>query len=133
MAHKVGSLMSYWVLTVNSTVIARTTVQRVTSLEMQQVHMKERAQAFDEAVIAKIKDSDYVILEGGKTQPHDWTDHPFEDDPDFTEEFHGVISDNEVKEADETFTPDVYDTYLNMELAIPQGDSLEARLARVTK
>ena len=50
-----------------------------------------------------------------------------------SEEFHGVISDNEVKEADETFTPDVYDTYLNMELAIPQTDSLEPRLARVTK
>ena len=49
------------------------------------------------------------------------------------EEFRGVISDNEVKDADETFTPDVYDTYLNMELAIPQGDSLEPRLARVMK
>ena len=94
-------------------------MQRVTSLEMQRVHMKERAQAFDEAVIAKIKGSDHVILEGGKTQPHDWTDHPFEDDPDFMEEFHGVISDNELKEVDETFTPDVYNTYLNMQLAIP--------------
>ena len=124
--------MSYWVLTINSTVIARTTVQRVTSLEMQQGHMKERTLAFDEAIRDKIKVSDHVILEGGKTQPHDWTNHPFEDDPDFTEEFHGVISDNEVMEVDETFTPDVYDTYLNMELAIPQGDSLEPRLARVT-
>ena len=132
-AHKVGGLMSYWVLTTNSTVITRMTVQRVTSLEMQQAHMKERTQAFDEAVRAKIKDSDHIILEGGKTQPHDWTDHPFKDDPEFTEEFHGAISDNEVKEADKTFTPDVYGTYLNMELAIPQGDSLEPRLARVTK
>ena len=132
-AHRVGGLMSYWVLTVNSTVIARTTVQRVTSLEMQQGHMKERTLAFDKAIRDKIKDSDHIILEGGKIQPHDWTDHPFEDDPDFTEEFHGVISHNEVKEADETFTPDVYDTYLNMEQAIPQGDSLEPRLARVTK
>ena len=49
------------------------------------------------------------------------------------EEFHEVISNNELKEADETFTPDVYNTYLNMELAIPQGDSLEPRLTRVTK
>ena len=132
-AHKVGGLMTYWVLTVNSTVSARRTVQRVTSLEMQQVHMKERAQAFDEEISAKIKDSDHGILEGAKTQPYDWTDHPFEDDPYFTEEFYGVISDNEVKEADETFTPDVYDTYLNMELAIPQGDSLKPMLARASK
>ena len=38
-----------------------------------------------------------------------------------------------MKEADETFTPDVYDTNLNMELAIPQGDSLEPMLARASK
>ena len=131
--HKAGRLMSYWILTVNCTVITRTTVQRVTSLEMQPDHMKERAQAFDEAIKARIKDSDHTILEGGKTQPYDWTDHPFEEDPDFTEEFLEVISNNELKEADETFTPNVYNTYLSMELAIPQGDSLEPRLARVTK
>ena len=131
--HKVGGLMSYWILTVNCTVIARTTVQRVTSLEMQPDHMKERAQAFDEAIKAKIKDSNHIILEGGKTQPYNWTDHPLEEDPDLIEEFHDVISNNKLKDADETFTPDVYDTYLNMELAIPPGDSLEPRLARVTK
>ena len=44
-----------------------------------------------------------------------------------------MISNNELKEADDACTPDVYDTYLNMELAIPKGDSLEPRLARVTK
>ena len=100
---------------------------------MQPDHMKERAQAFEEVIKAKIKDSDHTILEGGKTQPYDWTDHPFEEDPDFTDEFHEVISNNELKEADETFSPDIYDMYLNMELAIPQGDSLEPMLARVTK
>ena len=109
------------------------TVQRVISLEMQATHMKERTQAFDEATKAKIKDSKHTILEGGNTQSYDWNDHPFEEDPDFAEEFHEVISYNELKEADDAFTPDVYDTYLNMELAIPQGDSLEPRLARVTK
>ena len=125
--------MSYWVLTVNCTVIARMTVQQVTSLEMQATHMKERTQAFDEAKKAKIKESEHTILEGGKTQPYDWSDHPFEDEPDFAEEFHEVISNNELNQMDEAFTPNVYDTYLNMELAIPHGDSLEHRLARATK
>ena len=96
-------------------------------------HEKERTQAFDEAMKAKIKDSEHTILEGGKTQPYNWNDHPFDKDPNFTEEFHEVISNNELEEADDKFTPDVYGTYLNMELAIPQGDSLEPRLARVTK
>ena len=132
-AHRVGGLMSYWVLTINCTVIARTTVQRVTSLEMQTSHMKERTQAFDEATKDKIKDGGHILLQGGKTQPYDWNEHPFGEDPDFAEEFKEVISNDEVKEADDVFTPDVYDAYLNMELAIPQGDSLEPRLARVTK
>ena len=44
-----------------------------------------------------------------------------------------MISNNKLNDTDETFTPDVYNTYQNMELAIPQGDSLEPRLARVTK
>ena len=65
--------------------------------------------------------------------PYDWIDHPFEEDPDFTEEFLKVVSNNELKEADDTFTPDIYDAYLNMELAIPQGDCLEPRLVRVMK
>ena len=43
------------------------------------------------------------------------------------------LSNNELKEPDDDFAPDVYDMYLNMELAIPQGDSSEPRLARVTK
>ena len=60
--HIVGGLMSYWVLTINCTVIARMTVQRVASLEMQATHMKERTQAFDEATKAKIKDSEHTIL-----------------------------------------------------------------------
>ena len=132
-AHKVGGLMSYWVLTSNCTVITRTTVQRVTLLEMQATYMKERTQVFDKATKAKIKDSEHTILEGGKTQPYDWNDHPFDEEPDFAEEFNEVVSNNELKEADDDFTPDVYDTYLNMELAIPQGDSLEPRLARVMK
>ena len=57
----------------------------------------------------------------------------FDDDPDFQEEFNNITSNEEVKEDDDLFTPDTYDMYLNMELAIPQGDSLEPRLARVTK
>ena len=85
--------------------------------------MKERTQAFDEATKAKIKDSEHSILEVDKTQPYNWNDHSFEEDPDFAEEFHEVISNNELKEAGDVFTPDVYDTNLNMELAIPQGDS----------
>ena len=74
-----------------------------------------------------------MLNNGGKSEPYDWSTHPFEDDPDFQEEFDEAMSNPEVKEADELFTLDTYDQYLQMELALPQGDSLEPRLAKVTK
>ena len=47
-------------------------------------------------------------------------------DDDFQDEFNNVISHPEVIEADELFTPEVMGaTYVNMELALPQGDTLD--------
>ena len=51
----------------------------------------------------------------------------------FQEEFNKIISDNNIKEADATFTPEVFDdTYLNMELALPR-DGGQTTFTRVTK
>ena len=45
-----------------------------------------------------------------------------------------MVSNNEIKEADEEFTPDTYDDpYLNMELAVPRGDNPNPQYAKVTK
>ena len=111
-SHRVGSLMSYWFLTDKCKVISRTMVQRVTNIEMQEAVNKSQAQAFDQAIRQRINDSAHYIIDGGNN----------------------VISHPEVKEADETFTLEVMgDTYVNMELALPQGDTLEPRYARVTK
>ena len=67
-------------------------------------------------------------------QPFDWSDHPFDNDPDFIDEFQTVISNKEIKEADEEFTPDMFDNrYLNMELALPKGDDPNPQLVKVMK
>ena len=133
-SHRVGSLMSYWVLTQKGNVISRTTVSRVTNLEMQVDSTKSRLQEFDTAIIDRLNDEAHIIVEGGKSQPYDWSDHPFDEDTDFVEEFHSVVSNNEIKEADEEFTPDTYDDwYLNMELAVPRGDNPNPQYAKVTR
>ena len=45
-----------------------------------------------------------------------------------------MVSNSEIKEDNEEFTPDTYDDrYLNMELAVPRGDSPNPKYARVTK
>ena len=53
-------------------------------------------------------------------------------DEDFQEEFNKIVSDDNIKEADATFTQEVfYDTYLDMELALPR-DRGETTFASVT-
>ena len=132
-SQKTGSLMSFWVLMLSCRVVSRTSVQRITNLELREETNKRQMTAFDDAVQEYLRDYNHVLNDGGKSEPYDWSTHPFEDDPDFQEEFEDAVSNPEVKETDELFTPDTYDQYLQMELALPQGDSLEPRLAKVTK
>ena len=95
---------------------------------------KSRTQAFDQAIHERMNDSAQYIIDGGKNEPKDWATHLLDTDDDFQDEFNNVISHPEVKEADESFTPEVMgNTYVNMELALPQEDTLEPRYARVTK
>ena len=133
-SHRVGSLMTYWILTQKGNVISRTTVSRVTNLETQVDSTKSRLQEFDTAITDRLNDEAHIIIEGQKSQPYDWSDYPFDEDLDFVDEFHSVVSNDEIKEADEEFTPDTYDgRYLNMELAVPRGDNPSPQYAKVTK
>ena len=95
--------------------------------------IQKRTAAFDESVKLRLRDRVHILEEDGKVESFDWSTHPFNADLDFQEEFNNITSNEEVKEDDDRFTPDTYDMYLNMELVLPQGDSLEPRLARVNK
>ena len=109
-------------------------VQRVTNLKMQEGVNKSQAQAFDQAIRERINDSAHYIIDDGKNKPKEWAMHLLDTDDDFQDEFNNVISHPEVEEADESSTPEVMgDTYVNRELALPQGDTLEPRYTRVTK
>ena len=131
-SHKTRSLMSFWILTPSCRVVSRTSVQRITNLELQEETNKRRITAFDDAVKEYLLDYNHVLNDGSKPELYDWSTHPFEEDTDFQEEFDNAVNNPEVKEA-ELFTPDTYDQYIQMELALPQSDSLEPQLARVTK
>ena len=94
---------------------------------------QKRTVAFDNSIKLRLRDHAHTLEKDGKVEPFYWSTHPFGDDPDFQDEFNNVTSNEEVKEDDEHFAPDMYDMYLNMDLALPQGDSIEPRMARVTK
>ena len=133
-SHRVGSLMSYWILAQKGNFILHTTVSRVMNLETQVDSTKSRLQEFDTAITDRLNDEAHIIIEEGKSQPYNWSDHPFDEDLDFVDEFHLVVSNDEIKEADEEFTPDTYDDqYLNMELAVPRGDNPNPQYTKVTK
>ena len=133
-SHRVGNLMSYWILTTNGRVISRTTVQRVTNLESTTTEVKQRIQEFDERIAELLKDDNHVIREGNERQLQDWDDYTdLDNDGDFARTFGEVISDAKISEADEDFTPDTFDDpYLNKEIALASGAN-EVQFGRVTK
>ena len=136
-AHRVGNLMSYWILTDAGRVIARTTVQRVTNLEQTTDEVRQRCQQFDQHVTEILRDANHIVPHGDDIVLQDWNDFPIEDDPDFVDEFQRVVSDDEISDEDEQFTPDAFDdTYLNvMEVTLPRGggDPDDTQFAHVSK
>ena len=73
----------------------------------------------DKAIQECLNDKAHIIVEGGKVKPKDWSEHPFERDPYFKEELSHVVSIEEVTEAKDNLSLDVYDeTYLSMDLSL---------------
>ena len=75
--------MYYWVLTGNVTVVSRTAVSRVINIEAQTNDNKARFDSFDKETQERLNDKSHIIVEKGKGKPKDWSEHPFDCDPDF--------------------------------------------------
>ena len=126
---RTGRSMCYHILTQRGSIVSRSTVQRVTNLELQTDNVKSIFNKYDETVASKIQ-SPIRHYSGDKPDPDDWKDYA--DDIEFQEEFNRVYNSQLVSEAD-SYTPEVADdTYLGMELALPR-DSEGPEYARVTK
>ena len=129
-SHRTGRNMCFHVLTQRGTVISRSTVQRVTNLEMSTSSVKDIFSQFDATIAAKCKSPERGYV-GDKPNPEDWADL-LHTDEDFRTEFESVYNNNDIPEADD-HTPEVLeDTYLNMELALPR-DGEGPEFAKVTK
>jgi hypothetical protein len=131
-SHRVGGLMSYWILIIKGTVISRTTVQRVTALEKETDEVNAAVVEFNSEISRRFKEEEDLTYDGAKPNLEDWSEY-LQYDPDFQEEFDNIVNDPGISEADKDFTPYVFDnTYIDMELAIPR-DSDGHEFARVTK
>jgi len=135
-SHKVGNLMSYWVLTENGRVISRSTVQRITNLELQTTEVRERCSQYNKRIEELLNDANHLIQGEGDRQLQDWDDYALDGDEDFANELNNVISDSQIPEADDTFTPEIFDdAYLRKEIAIARGAGTEegVEYGKVTK
>ena len=126
--------MFYWILTENEMVVSRKTVSRVTNLESQTHENKAIITALDKETQERLNDEAHIIVEGSKGEQKDWSEHPFDSNPNFHEESIHIVSNEEVAEDDNEFLPDVYDdTQLSMELDLPKRGQPEPHFAHVTK
>ena len=121
--------MAYHILNQNGKVVSRSSVQRVTELELQTQEHSKKFDEFEDAI--RIKLDENRTYEGARPNPEDWSDY-FDNDQDFNDEFNRIFDDEDLAEADD-YTPEVTeDTYINMELVMPRDDE-GPEFSRVTK
>jgi hypothetical protein len=131
-AHRVGSDMTYWVLTRSGRVIARSSVQHITTSDMQQESIQQLQQAFDASVMEKFADEHFVLLEPGLFYLEEVETPESNDDPNVPDdaEYGDMIQESQPDVDD----MDIYDRYLNAEVVLNRdGEPLRARVVKRAK
>ena len=139
-SHKVGDLMSYWILPISGKVISCVTVQRLTRMDQTKEDTKLRMKQFDDEIAAKLDATNIDQSSKLQEQPK-WNRLSLEEeDIDFIEDFNRVINDASIPEVDrpngesnQSFTPDAFDSYIGMEVGMPRGDDDNLMHARVKR
>ena len=62
-SHRVGTMMSFWVITSTGKVLSRTTVQRVTNLELQLEENKTKCLAFTAVLRERLGNDELAVLD----------------------------------------------------------------------
>ena len=116
--------MSYWVLPKSGIPISRTTVQRVTHLKTQTDFTKKRLKHYDTAINERLHEiytqKYFSAPSSDKPTMEMWKDLA-DGDEDFQNKLAIVFDNTDVKESDDQFTPDSYDNYINIKLALDRG------------
>lgn len=132
-SHRVGSDMTYWILTESGNVIARSTVQHITISDMATTETKTRVQTFDDVLLDRLADENFVV---------DLPDHVFylQDDMDAPNtdtdahipvdtEYGDMLKSPQIEADDTEF--ETFDKYLGAEFLV--NDNGEAVPAKVLK
>ena len=140
-SHRVGRLMSYWILPESCIPISASTVQRLTNDERSTDEMKSRMLEYETKVKTALEaaSADIANRIPNSIDTSRIIDHENED-PQFFDAFTRVIDDATLPHADDNVDSNCIqstevesDQYIGMELALPRGDDGERVHARVTK
>ena len=138
-SHRIGRLMSYWILPESGIPISASTVQRLTNderstdeVQKRMSHFEDKTKVVFEAQAADITNSLHDIP-SSKVIDHE------NEDQEFFDEFTRTIDDVTLAHAEDVLRDSSQlvevgsDQYIGMELALPRGDYGEMIHARVTK
>ena len=128
--HRTGRLMTYWILPISEIPTSCAMVQRLTQLDQETASWKQRMEEYDKAIGERISLDNHTAplsdVRPGATL------NALDNDPIFEEEFSRVISDSNVKDADDLDVGGP-DHYINMELAMMRDSGEEPQYAMVKR
>ena len=131
-AHRVGSDMTYWILTDTGNVIARSTVQHVTVTDMATDAMKTRVQLFDANLHERLDDTNFQL----EVPNHGIFYLQDEPDADTGFDTDNIPADAEYGDMIQSTKPDIdefetYDQYIGSEFFVNNnGESVPARVTK---
>ena len=123
-SHRVGQLMSYWILTRSGQVVSCCTVQRVTNLEKQTDETKERMKDFEIGVKRRWDAKTADIHEDVHEHPREFVLSLEDEDEEFINEYKRVIDNKDIKDAEAIGVIEIgeKDPYLHMELGLQREE-----------
>lgn len=120
-SHRVGPLMSYWILPESGIPISCTTVQPLSFLDQDTTHIKTLMEQYNQKIHSKFETQPNVPKKDLQYMDPQHGLHNLDDDPDFFNEFSKVINDESIPEEDGA-ADDSFDPYIRMELSLPRGE-----------
>jgi hypothetical protein len=126
-ANRVGSALTYWILTQASKVIARSTVQHVTTEDQLNDNIRKSIATFDKQIEERLDDTNFVIENIFESQ-NVLQDESMFDDPAYGDGTH-TPTDDEYRMSDkpperleeDDVQSDAYDKYIGAEVTVDFG------------
>ena len=135
-SHRVGRLMSYWLLPESGIPISATTVQRMTNDEKSTEEMRKRMEQYDESLRSTFDAKSADLTKSLRDVNPSLIIDPEDEDQSFYDDFTRVIDDSRLRHADEKHVDNVEvtsDPYVGMEMAMRRGADGETMYAKVRK